>query len=159
MEQLHEPSDETSRVTSFSSVAQELTESIKDVIRSEVNLAKAELKVNGSQLTHYGIRMAIFGAFALLGIFPLLSFLVIGLGKLLNGNYWLSSLIWAVVMFTVGGIVAYAMFKRIKQVNLRFDNTRDSLALQLKTVDRKIAEVKDIAKARASIKHPRRASS
>jgi hypothetical protein len=150
---------------SFSSVAQEMTESLKAVIRSEFHLAKAEFKENGTQAAHYSVRMAIFGVIAALGVFPFLSFLVFGLGRLLDDNYWLSSLIVSVVLFAVGGTVAYLMYKRIKQVNFKFDNTRNSVVTQLRTMDRKLHEVTDIAKTKASIKnpvvkdHPRRASS
>jgi hypothetical protein len=149
------PSDAT---PSFSSVAHEMTDSIKAVIRSEFHLAKAEFKENGSQAARYAVRMAIFGAIAILGIFPFLSFLVIGLGRLLNGNYWLSSLLVSVVFFAVGGSVAYLMFKRVKQVDFRFENTRDSVVTQIRTVDRKLHEVTDIAKSKTQT-HPRRASS
>lgn len=166
MAQINEPSSEfnSGDVPSFSSVAHEMSESIKSVIRSELQLAKAELKENGSQAAKYSVKLAIFGFIAALGILPFLSFLVIGLGKLLNENYWLSSLIIAVVFLGVGGSVAYVMFKRIKQVDFRFENTRDSVVTQLKTVDRKLHEVKDVAKTKASppspasLESPRRAS-
>jgi uncharacterized membrane protein YqjE len=148
------PKLSTGNTPSFSSVAHEVTESIKAVIRSELHLAKAEFKENGSQATRYGVRMAIFGVIAALGIFPLLSFLVIGLGKLLNDNYWLSSLIVSVVLFAVGGAVAYLMLKKIKQVDFKFENTRDSVVTQLKTFERKIYEVKDIAKTKALSPQP-----
>jgi uncharacterized membrane protein YqjE len=130
-----------------------MTESIKSVIRSELHLAKAEFKENGSQAARYGTRMAIFGVIAALGIFPLLSFLVVGLGKLLNNNYWLSSLIVSVVLFAVGGTVAYLMLKKIKQVDFKFENTRDSVVTQMRTFERKLHEVSDVAKSKASLNY------
>jgi uncharacterized membrane protein YqjE len=162
MAQLNEPFEEPTaneRSPKLQSVAHEMSESIKAVIRSEFHLAKAELKENGTQAASYGKKMVIFGGVAILGIFPLLSFIVIGLGRLLNDNYWLSSLIVAAALFIVGGSIAYLMLKRIKSVDFRFENTRDSVVTQLKTVDRKLHEVTDVAKTKASLKTPRRASS
>lgn len=161
MAQINEPSSEPNSgdYPSFSSVAREMTDSLKSVIRSEFHLAKAELKENGSQAAKYSIKMAVFGIIAALGTLPLLAFLVIGLGRLLNDNYWLSSLIVAVALFAIGGSVAYIMFKRIKQVDFKFENTRDSVVTQLRTVDRKLHEVTDVAKNKASLHTPRRASS
>ncbi|MFL5814277.1 MAG: phage holin family protein [Bdellovibrionia bacterium] len=147
------PKLHTSNAPSFSSVAHEMTESIKAVIRSELHLAKAEFKENGSQAARYSVRMVIFAAIAALGIFPLLAFLVVGLGRLLNDNYWLSSLIVSVVLFGVGGGVAYLMLKKIKHVDFKFENTRDSVVTQLRTFERKIHEVADIAKTKASLNY------
>lgn len=138
-------------------------ESLKSVLRSELHLAKAELKDTGTKAARYSLRTALFGAIAILSVLPFLSFLVIGLGGLLNHNYWLSSLIVSVVMFAVGGSVAYLMFKRVKQIDFRLENTRDSVVTQLKTVDRKLHEVTEVAKEKASPHSPfsseRRASS
>jgi uncharacterized membrane protein YqjE len=161
MAQINEPSSESNSgdLPSFSSVAREMSDSLKAVIRSEFHLAKAELKENGSQAAKYSVKMAVFGIIAALGALPFLSFLVIGLGRLFNDNYWLSSLIVAVALFAIGGSVAYIMFKRIKQVDFRFENTRDSVVTQLRTVDRKLHEVTDVAKNKASLHSPRRASS
>ncbi len=151
--------NDSSDLNSISSIAHEMSDSIKSVIRSELHLAKAELKETGSQATHYSIRLAIFGVIAALGVLPFLSFLVIGLGKILNQNYWLSSLIVALILFAVGGTVAYAMYKRIKQVDFRFERTRDSVVTHMRTVDRKLHEVTDAAKAKSTLHSPRRAAS
>ena len=60
--------------------------STKDLIGVEMNLAREEIKAFGDRLGKYSARMAIFGVVTLLGALPFLAFLVIGLGRLLEGN-------------------------------------------------------------------------
>jgi hypothetical protein len=148
MEELHPASNRPGEQPSFPSILHEMTESLKSVIRSEFHVAKAEIKENGKYVARYTTRLAAFAAFAILGIFPFMAFLVVGLGRLLGDNFWLSSLIVAVVMFIIGGLGALAMLRKVKEADLRFDNTRRSVSEHLSTVDQKLHEVTDIAKAR-----------
>src|SRR3712207_3748274 len=71
---------------SLATVLRELSSSLNDVVRSEIHLAKAELKETGSRVARDGIMLGVFGVVAALGIFPLMAFFVIGLGRLLGDN-------------------------------------------------------------------------
>src|SRR4051812_21847307 len=95
------PNLETLDRRSFGQVAGDLSTSLKNLVQSEIHLAKAELSDSvGRTASHLGMTAA-FGAVAALGILPFMAFLVIGLGRLLNDNFWLSALIVSIVFFAV----------------------------------------------------------
>src|SRR4051794_8360410 len=86
-----------------------ITEAIRDaqtgfrhLLRSELHLATVELKTAALSLGHRSKLLLAFAGLAIWGILPLTAFLVIGLGALLGHNYWLSSLIFAVIALGVG---------------------------------------------------------
>lgn len=110
--------------STLSIVLKELRESFSDVVRSEMKLAQVEFKEVVSDVRNKLTSAAIFSGVAALGILPFLAFCVIGLGALLNGNYWLSALIVSLICFGVGGLVAYRSFRAIKFSNLSLPRTR-----------------------------------
>lgn len=112
---------------SYGAVLKEVGTSAKGLIESEVDLVKAELKDTGDRLQQHTAQAAIFGALLAISVFPFLAFLVIGLGRLLNDQYWLSSLIIAVVCAAVGGSMTYSAYKKISQEDLTLPRTRESL--------------------------------
>jgi membrane protein implicated in regulation of membrane protease activity len=71
--------------------------------------------------------MVAYGVFALLGTLPFIAFLVIGLGRLLEGNYWLSSLIVAVVCMGVGAAMAYRSYSKLKSEDMSLSRTQRTL--------------------------------
>src|SRR5947209_13389189 len=77
---------------SVASIISEIRTGLLDTIRSDVNLARLELKNTTTRLKGDAAKLVAFGVFAALGVFPLLAFAVAGLGLLLGGNYWLSAL-------------------------------------------------------------------
>lgn len=131
---------------SFSSVVRELGSSAKDLIQSEINLMTAELKHVGRDVARHSAQAAAFGALLALSIFPFLAFIVIGLGDLLDGRYWLSSLIVAIVCAVVGGIFAYRAFKKIKEDDLDFSHTKYGFNKGMNAVSGKFEQVKDAAR-------------
>lgn len=143
------PTNDTDR-RSLPTVLREVSLGVQDVIRSEIRLAKAELRTTTKRVARDSILLGIFGAFAALGIFPLMAFFVIGLGDLLGGMYWLSSLIVAFVMFIVGGVVAYASFQKVRSEDLTFSKTREALDQPIDAVDRKFHKITDIGSRRRS---------
>jgi hypothetical protein len=91
---------------SLGTVLGEIGESAKELIRSEVELLKIEIKDSAKKLGKHSTQVAIFGLLCIVSILPLTAFLVIGLGKILNENYWLSSLIIGLIYAATGGILA-----------------------------------------------------
>jgi hypothetical protein len=118
---------------------------IKDVIlnigklgRSELELAAAEFK-EASDHVRTESKSLIGGAVAvILGSLPLMAFLVIGLGRMLDGNYWLSSLITGLLFTGIGGAVAYSSFQRIELQKLSFPRTRDNLRADTDVVSKAV---------------------
>ena len=120
------------------------------LIRSEINLAKAEIKETGTTFTKHIAKIALFSSLALLSVLPLLAFLVIGLGRLLNNNYWASSLIVSLICFGVGGFFAYSAYAKIKKQDLSLPNTRESLSEDIQVLDQNIEKIADFNKRRAA---------
>ena len=135
---------------SLSSVFNELSTSLREIVRSEIHLAKAELKVSTRNLNQDLTRAVVFGTIALLGVLPLIAFLVIGLGSLLGGSYALSALIVAAVFLIVGGTVAYGAIKRLKQRDLSLPRLRESIKDDREILNRKIHDISDETKRRVS---------
>lgn len=131
---------------SYGSVLKELGQSAKDLVQSEIRLMTAEFRVATQKVTRHAAQAAIFGGLLVVSIFPFLAFLVIGLGDLLDGRYWLSSLIVAVVCASVGGTFAYSAYKKIKTDDLDFHRTRNSLDRDVQVVQNRMNEIKNAAR-------------
>src|SRR5437868_6042078 len=82
-----------------------------------------------------------FGFLAMLGVFPLLAFLVIGLGRLMGDYYWLSSLIVAVLCMGIGGSLAIRAYHRMKEKDLTLPHTRETLDEEIHAVDKKLHQI------------------
>ena len=82
---------------SSGTLLKEVGKSVKDLIQSEVLLVTTELKESLQKIARDFIRAVGYGALLALSTLPFLAFLVIGLGEILNNNYWLSSLLVAIV--------------------------------------------------------------
>ncbi|MGZ3697129.1 MAG: phage holin family protein [Bdellovibrionota bacterium] len=111
------------------------------VLKGEMQLAKAEIKHTASKMTSRGSRAVGFALFAALGIFPFLAFLVIGLGQLI-GNYWLSALIISVLMFGVGGALAYRAFAKLQKEQYKLPRLRESIEHETKFLSDHVAELR-----------------
>ena len=91
---------------------------LKDWVRAESRLASTELRRSVKTKGKSSIRITIYSCLAALGILPFLSFLVIGLGVLLHSNFWLSSLLVSILIFTLGGVLVYLEYEpRVDQPN------------------------------------------
>lgn len=137
--------------SSFGTLFRDLGASAKNMIRSEVDLALAELKENVKQAGKHSAQAAMFGALAALSVLPFLAFLVIGLGDLLDGRYWLSSLIVSIVCALGGGIPAYAAFKRLKAQDMTLYRTKETLQHQNRVVKDQMENLKDATTIRRAV--------
>jgi uncharacterized membrane protein YqjE len=126
-------------------VIRDVSTSVMNLVQSEVNLLKAEIKESTQNVGRHSAQAAIFGALAMISVLPFLAFLVIGLGRLFGGNYWLSSLIVAAVCAVVGGGLAYLSYRRIKEADLSLPRTRESLERSRSIVATKAEEIKSAA--------------
>lgn len=143
IENYSQPHDGTA---SYGTVLRELGQSAKDLVQSEIRLMTTELKQAGQKVGRHSAQAAAFGGLLVLSIFPFLAFVVIGLGQLFGDNYWLSSLIVAIVCAAVGGPLAYRAYKKIKDEDLDFSATRETLDREVYTVKERVNEIKDAAR-------------
>jgi len=133
--------------SSFGSLFRDLGASAKNMIRSEVDLALAELKENVKEAGKHSAQAALFGALAALSVLPFLAFLVIGLGDLLGGQYWLSSLLVSIACALGGGIPALRAFKRLKNQELGLPRTKENFEQQKRAVKDQVENLKDATNA------------
>ncbi len=139
-------SEQKASSDSYSAILRELGSSAKELVQNEINLMKSEITTAVSRATDHAKQAALFGGLLAISVFPFLAFLVIGLGNLLDGRYWLSSLIVAVVCAAVGGPLAYRAFLKIRDEDLKLHYTKEALDRGLQTVQRKLGDIKDAAK-------------
>lgn len=88
----------------------QLTTDSSHLFRQEISLAKTELKEAGTRFGQAGLKLGMAIGVAIPGLLALTAFLVIGLGDLMNENYWLSALIVGIAFIGV----ASALAKRAK---------------------------------------------
>jgi len=89
-----------------------------DLVRQEADLARIDVVENVRNLGRVGGLAAIGGVTAAVGVVIFVEFLVIGLGVLLGGAYWLSSLIVAVALIAGGAGTAYLGVRRLERARL-----------------------------------------
>jgi membrane-associated phospholipid phosphatase len=130
----------------YSSAIRELATSAKDLIEKEIGLVKAEVVSSAHKVSRHSTQAAVFAGLLAVSIIPFIAFLVIGLGEILDGRYWLSSLIVAVVFAVVGGVFAYRAFKKITEEDLQLPRTKATLEREKMAVQNKIDELKYAAK-------------
>lgn len=135
---------------SYGTVLKEVAVSLKSLIQSEVQLLKAEAKETSRELGRHAAQASVFGALLALSTLPFLAFLVIGLGRILDGNYWLSSLLVAIVCAAVGGMMTYRVYKRIKAMDLSLPHTRGTFEASRDTATGKLTEVQHEAQQHLS---------
>lgn len=104
-----------------------LTTDTGSLIRQEADLAKAEIRETGSALVSDARELGMAVGLAAAGSLSLVAFLVIGVGRLLAGRYWLSSLLVGVVALGVGMIMAKRAVSDAKQRSLVPRQTLDTL--------------------------------
>ncbi|OFZ29314.1 MAG: hypothetical protein A2622_07820 [Bdellovibrionales bacterium RIFCSPHIGHO2_01_FULL_40_29] len=134
----------------YSSVLNEVIASAKDVVRSEVNLFMTEFRQFQPHLTKHISQVVIFGTLLVMSVLPFLAFMVIGLGELLDGRYWLSSLIVSAVCAMIGGPLALSAFRKIKIEDINFSQTRRSLYEAVESTKQKLEKIKTSSKGSAN---------
>jgi len=128
---------------SVGEVLGEIGTSAKNFIQSEINLARTEIKETASQLERRLTKAAAFGALMVASVLPFMAFLVIGLGRVFNNNYWLSALVVALCCAVIGGMMTSRAFREVKQQDLSLPHTRDTFQEGVSRVTHKTEELKD----------------
>ena len=87
----------------YGEIFKEIASSTRDLVQSEIALVTAEIKSTAFAAKNHVAQTLIFTSLLVLSVLPFIAFLIIGLGNLLEGQYWLSSLIVAVAFALIGG--------------------------------------------------------
>jgi hypothetical protein len=113
-----------------------------DLVRNEISLAKLEMREMAREVALDSAKLAGALGLALIGVLALLAAAIIGLGNLLDGRYALSALIIGVIMVAIGGVLASAGIKGLKNVP-QPDATKRSLQRDKEWASREAREFKE----------------
>ncbi len=113
----------TSGEASLGELFKRLTGDTSELIRQEAALAKAEIREMASDLAGDAMKVGVAAGLALVGVLALGAFLVLALGNLLGGAYWLSSLIVGVVLLGIGAMLGKGAMNDIKERGLKPERT------------------------------------
>ncbi len=98
------------------------------LVRQEIALTRTEVRQNVRKVAGSAGGVAIGGGVVLVGVLVLVAFLIVGLGVLLGGAYWLSALIVALVLLIGGGAIGYLGAKRLSARGIAPTETVRSLS-------------------------------
>ena len=84
------------------------------LIQQEIALAKLELRESVSAMGKAAAQLGVAIGLAIPGMLALVAFLVIGLGDLMNDNYWASALIVGVAFLAIAGLLAKRAMANVK---------------------------------------------
>jgi Putative Actinobacterial Holin-X, holin superfamily III len=122
--------DTSVRERSLGELFRDLTTETSALVTKEIALVKAEARQTGTTLARDSAKIGTAAALAFAGFLALTTFLIAGLGDLLNGKYWLSALIVGVLFFAIGyGMVKSAvsdMTRRGQSVKHTMDTVKDT---------------------------------
>lgn len=125
---------------SLGTIVTGIVQDLQDVVRGEVQLAKAELKEDVSSLGKSAGMVAAGAFLALVGFL----FVMLGVTYLLNKSMqmWLAAGLVGVVLLIIGIIAAMAGKNKLSAANLKPEQTIDSLKEDQEWANRQIKSVK-----------------
>jgi membrane protein len=112
------PTPPAEAVESIGELFRRLGADASSLVRHELALARAELRQGARSLLGNAARLAVGATTAAVGALVLLQALVLGLGSLLGGRYWLSALIVGVVLTAAGAFLLLAALRATRAHSL-----------------------------------------
>jgi uncharacterized membrane protein YqjE len=134
--------DDRDHDASLGELFRRLTSDTTELLRSELELAKAEARETGTRLAKDVSRIGIAAALAFVGTLALSAFLVIGLGNVLGGRFWLSSLLVGVIFAGSGYMMLQGALRDIKEHGVTPEKTIASLRENAQWAKEEAREVK-----------------
>lgn len=122
---------------SIGDVLSDLFQDGSELMRQEIELARAEMRENVSRIAKDGIGIAIGGALALVGLFALVAAAILALGLVMP--YWASALIVGGVLLLFGVIVAMANVRAMQNTDIAPKKTMETLKEDARMVREKFA--------------------
>ena len=103
-----------------------LTTDTTELIRAEMTLAKVEMREIGANAGRDASKIGMASGLALIGALALATFVIIGLGDLID-SYAFAALLVGGVLFAVGGYLARSAIDDIKRRGLKPEKTMQTL--------------------------------
>ena len=121
---------------SLNSAVKELVDGSKLILTGELKIARTEIKDALRTAGRSGIALGISASLGILGAFSLLAFAIIGLGRLLDDNYWLSALLLGVIFAAGGVIIASVAVTRLRRHDFKMTRLADSIRHESQILNR-----------------------
>lgn len=114
---------DTSHDTSLGELFRQLSTDTGDLIRKEAALAKAEMREVGATLTSDAKKLGIAAGLGLVGTLALTAGVILVLGNLFGGAYWLSALLVGAVAVGAAIVLARNAVNDVRERGLRPEQT------------------------------------
>jgi uncharacterized membrane protein YqjE len=116
------------------------------LVKQEITLAKLELRESVKSLAKDAGKIGVAAGLGLFGGFAFLAFVIVGLGDLIN-NYWLSSLIVAVLLLGTAAMMARGALANMKRNSLAPEETVQTLKEDQRWAKREVQDFKQSLKS------------
>lgn len=120
----------------------QLTRDTTVLLRQEMKLAKSEMRETSARLARDVAKVGVASGLALMGGLALTTALIIGLGGMLNGRYWLSALIVGVVAFGAGYFMVQSALRDLTEHGITPKETMASLQESQRWVSGELRDLK-----------------
>jgi len=128
---------------SFFALFRKLADESALLVRQELDLARAEIRRNIAEMVRHVGQIATGGVVAFVGVLVLVAFLIVGLGALLGGLYWLSTLLVALLLLGSGVGIAFLGARKLTEESLVPENTLESISVTGRWLGGEIRGLKD----------------
>jgi uncharacterized membrane protein YqjE len=128
---------------SLRDLLRQLTDDGSALIRSEIALARVEMKETGRQLALDGVKLLVALGLAWLGLLAVVAALIIGVGSAIGGLYWASALGVGLLFLIVGGVLARRGMTGLKGNSIRPEETVRSLEKDRTMVQREVRSIRE----------------
>lgn len=105
----------------------ELATETSNLVKQEVALAQVELTQKAVKVGKNIGFLVVGGAVAYAALLAFVAALIIGLGRLLDGNYWLSALIVGVVILAAAAVLIMSALSALKNTGLTPTQTVETI--------------------------------
>jgi Putative Actinobacterial Holin-X, holin superfamily III len=112
---------------SLSTLFRRLSEDGRALVHQEIALARAEIQEGARSFAKDAALLGLGLCILLVGLLVMVAFLVVGLGALLGGAYWLSTLIVGGGLSLLGGVLALSGRSGLRHSSLSPQQAKDSI--------------------------------
>ncbi|MEX0892447.1 MAG: phage holin family protein [Gemmatimonadota bacterium] len=112
---------------SVKELVKRLADDAVGLIRSEVALAKLEMRDSGRQMALDTAKIAAAMALAAVGGLALTAAAILALGRLFGGLYWAAALLVGAILLVTGAVLAWRGLSGLRQETLKPEATLETL--------------------------------
>lgn len=124
-----QPPDDGTGDENVATLIRELVRDTTELFRQELNLARLEMRESVTGAVSDAVKLILALGLALLGGLCLAVFSILGIGRLLGGEYWAGALITAGALILVGGALTGAAVSGMKKRRFGPQQTVETLRL------------------------------